>query len=533
MADASYYTKDQQRNRAKPSKFYTHFLYKALIVSIFLVILPLFPSQAPDFINQTLKTRGWEFLHLLFVGIAVSYGLFSRRNEETEKENNNTNLHSSKFDSAQSYVSTFLQVSSVFDDESDSPPRSDGNKVQTWNSQYCRNEPVVVVTEEHPVVDEDRGNLTSSRIAEKPLLLPVRSLKTRVIDENVNERRKDSVGVSGSLSRSGSKRFTSKGGGFGGLDHQELAEKLKDNVVLPSPIPWRSRSGRMEMKESDNPLNSIYSSEESEFNRSSRAQVSRSPATNSTNSSPKLSSSSSLSSPKKLSPATSFSVEAQGKMSPPPPPPPPLPPLSHVIRSSSSMKPTSVAVGDHDFKRSLSSETKDLNRRPTISLTQSVRTTRSNETLVGQWQDRGFNNGITGKAKKMSKEVEPGSDRSPLKTEKPSHGRVPYMPQPSFRKFADEENQEIVESLVMESYEDSETEPEVEEDVIAGNSLVSGAAARTRNEEEAVSGGAGDVGPDVDKKADEFIAKFREQIRLQRIESIKRSSAQISKKNPK
>ena len=34
----------------------------------------------------------------------------------------------------------------------------------------------------------------------------------------------------------------------------------------------------------------------------------------------------------------------------------------------------------------------------------------------------------------------------------------------------------------------------------------------------------GDEGPDVDKKADEFIAKFREQIRLQRIESIKRST---------
>ncbi|KAJ4881110.1 hydroxyproline-rich glycoprotein family protein [Raphanus sativus] len=33
---------------------------------------------------------------------------------------------------------------------------------------------------------------------------------------------------------------------------------------------------------------------------------------------------------------------------------------------------------------------------------------------------------------------------------------------------------------------------------------------------------------DVDKKADEFIAKFREQIRLQRIESIKRSAYKIS-----
>ncbi|CAM8991966.1 unnamed protein product [Rhodiola kirilowii] len=39
-----------------------------------------------------------------------------------------------------------------------------------------------------------------------------------------------------------------------------------------------------------------------------------------------------------------------------------------------------------------------------------------------------------------------------------------------------------------------------------------------------------DFGPDVDKKADEFIAKFREQIRLQRIESIKRSTYQATRK---
>ncbi|KAF2586578.1 hypothetical protein F2Q70_00035326 [Brassica cretica] len=38
---------------------------------------------------------------------------------------------------------------------------------------------------------------------------------------------------------------------------------------------------------------------------------------------------------------------------------------------------------------------------------------------------------------------------------------------------------------------------------------------------------------DVDKKADEFIAKFREQIRLQRIESIKRSTNKISANSSK
>ncbi|GMH22782.1 hypothetical protein Nepgr_024625 [Nepenthes gracilis] len=45
--------------------------------------------------------------------------------------------------------------------------------------------------------------------------------------------------------------------------------------------------------------------------------------------------------------------------------------------------------------------------------------------------------------------------------------------------------------------------------------------------EEVGCNGAIDGAPDVDKKADEFIAKFREQIRLQRIESIKRSTKQL------
>lgn len=38
---------------------------------------------------------------------------------------------------------------------------------------------------------------------------------------------------------------------------------------------------------------------------------------------------------------------------------------------------------------------------------------------------------------------------------------------------------------------------------------------------------------EVDKKADEFIAKFREQIRLQRIASIKKSTGQRSARNSK
>ncbi|XP_065857614.1 uncharacterized protein [Euphorbia lathyris] len=466
MADAKFH----HQNKPDTIKFYSRFLYKALVVTIFLVLLPIFPSQAPEFITQTLNTRGWEFLHLIFVGIAVSYGLFSRRNDESEKDNS-----PSKLDNAQSYVSRFLQVSSVFDDEVDGPglSRCDGvSTVQTWNNQYYRNEPVVVVADQN--LDQQQKS-SNSRVGEKPLLLPVRSLKSRVFDADARE---ESFGVSNS--NLGSKRFSSN-----------LEENLKNNVVLPSPIPWRSRSGRIEFKETKQeqpnspPLYSQPSSsiEESEFNRSLKCQTSRVSRSESTTSSPKLSSS-----PNK------FSTETRGKSaedfvrkktiyrSPPPPPPPPPPPTTppQLIRKSKASKP----IDDEVFTpmRSFTSEPK------------SVRTSRSHE-----------------------------FDQSSVKTEKVNRERVSFMPQATVMEFPKEEKEETVEKLVLESEEDLETEDE-EDDEIERDCVVPVPS----------SGGgscSSDGGPDVDKKADEFIAKFREQIRLQRIESIRRSSGQINRKN--
>ncbi|XP_050226366.1 uncharacterized protein LOC126676246 [Mercurialis annua] len=442
-----------------PTKFYTHFLYKALIVSIFLVILPLFPSQAPEFINHTLNTRGWEFLHLVFVGIAISYGLFSRKNDETDKDYTNSNTHSSKFDNAQSYVSKFLQVSSVFDDDSDSTPlsKSDGSirnsnsssnssSVQTWNNQYYRNDPVVAV------LDQEQRSGVISRIGEKPLLLPVRSLKSRVLDTDGDEIRNES-------SNFGSKRFLkeeamSRNGEFG-LNFQDVEEKKKkDNVVLPSPIPWRSRSGRLEMKE-----NKQETENPSLYNPSPNLSPKPDNRTSSANLSP---------SGKKFSPSSSFSAETQGKSaedhfvrkksfyrSPPPPPPPPPPP-TFVIRNSRSIRPNSTEIeNDHN----------------SLDSSLSIRANKSNEE--------------------------------------------------QFDDMLDNHKASYAEKLVSESDDDlEETEDDFDEDDIARSRFIP-------REKEANSG---DGGPDVDKKADEFIAKFREQIRLQRIESIKLSSGQIKRK---
>ncbi|PON97724.1 hydroxyproline-rich glycoprotein family protein [Trema orientale] len=502
-----------------PTKFSSHFLYKAAVVTLFLIILPLFPSQAPDFINQNLLTRSWELLHLLFVGIAISYGLFSRKNDDTEKENDKSNSNS-KFENAQSYVSRFLQVSSVFDDESlENPSGSDENKVQTWSSQYYRNEPpVVVVAQESSVLDKNGG--TGSRTGERgrPLLLPVRSLKSR-IPEPENGVVSGSV-VSRSDSKTGSRRFSSGSNReFAGLGCDKVEEKLKESVVLPSPIPWRSRSGRLEMKEE---VESGASMAEPEFirveSRAPRPQSSRSGRPNSSSSSPKLSPSPSLSSRKKISESQAKISEDMVKkktlydksFSPPAPPPPPPPPSFYY--KSSSFKPSSGSTSsfpndgislEKELRRSLTttSEPNDLKRSrfDGSSMGKSVRTVRADDNIISH----------EGLALKQNKQV------------------FNELPE-------EEEDEDLVEKMLMES---DEVDSESEDDEIGGRfaqkDVVESPKQSAKNKEEAASSpssnNVGDGGPDVDKKADEFIAKFREQIRLQRIESIKRSSAQMSR----
>ncbi|KAK3014400.1 hypothetical protein RJ639_008828 [Escallonia herrerae] len=525
-----YITKYQQSlapqvplNHANPSKFYTQFLYKAVIVSVFLALVPLFPSQAPEFINQTLHNRSWELIQLVFVGIAVSYGLFSKRNDETEKE------HGSKFDNAQSYVSRLLQVSSVFDDETENPSVSDENKIQTWSSQYYRGEPVVVVAPETSVLDENRG---ASSLVEKPLLLPIRSLKTPVSNPDLAESMNESSCINGSLSRSssksGSKRLSrnstkSRSGEFVGASPPELKEKVEENVVLRSPIPWRSRSGRMEMKEDvDNPpLYSLPPSmENSEFNRlesrSFRSQSSKSSRSNSTSPSPKiLSHSPSLSSELQAkSVEDTVRKKTYHKSSTPPPPPPPPP---SFIRKSPLVKSSLSATYDEgllekELKRSVRSVPKELNGRSDReellnranpetewtrtysngSLTRkSVRTIRPGEPPMGTEKSRSFNEDFLNELEANFKERK---------------GHTPVSPK--------EKKKEIMEEVAVETDEDSESEDydDFEENPV---------------NEEVASNSVSDGGPDVNKKADEFIAKFREQIRLQRIASIRKSTGQL------
>ncbi|KAL5723960.1 hypothetical protein ACHQM5_007288 [Ranunculus cassubicifolius] len=542
-----------ENKKQNPSKFNSHFLYKALSVAIVLVVLPLFPSQAPDFVNQTIFTRSWELLHLLFVGIAVSYGLFSRRNVETEKENQ------LKIDTTQTYMSRILQVSSVFDDEVETPVVSDESNTQTWSSKYLRGNPVVV-EEESPALDQHSATITNIR--SKPLFLPVRSLRSSVSDSDSVESVGESIDSLGSKGGSSGRFDRARTRDFDNLDDLDLEEKLKESVVLPSPIPWRSRSGRLEMKEeacdaNPPPYSLPPSYNEPEFDQREFRPVHRSSQSNSISPSPK-----------KLSPAPSLSPEMRVKnledlgkkkknfhKSSPPPPPPPPPTMSRKSPSSitnsrsmrdellsdkksvnksfkDELKDLSKSDREEFPKRSdfemdyLKSEAKRRSQYEASSLGKSVRTIRGSEPIAEDKKYREADERTNGKAEKKSNEVDrefvdksrrkAGGFNQQFTVPENQNAEISRTtPKPMLPKYHKKEKKRVAQKVILESEEYSSSES----DDIRGNS----------DTEKTASDSFSDSGPDsneVDKKADEFIAKFREQIRLQRIESIKRSSGQ-------
>ncbi|GFS35563.1 hydroxyproline-rich glycoprotein family protein [Actinidia rufa] len=165
---------------------------------------PIRPNPPPEFINQTVLTKLWELLHLLFIGIAVSYGLFGRKKSGTE------------------------------------------NEVET---QSKSGEPMVFVSRENCVL-EDLGK-PKSVMDHKPLSLPIRSLRSKTTDRDAPEsvKRNESTSDSDKI----------KNGKFRGLIPINLEEKFKETVSIPSPVPWGSKSRRMEVRENMNSTSKSHS----------------------------------------------------------------------------------------------------------------------------------------------------------------------------------------------------------------------------------------------------------------------------------
>ncbi|KAI4354720.1 hypothetical protein L6164_003566 [Bauhinia variegata] len=290
MADSSPFTESHftfselsSPNRRKPIKqgrCFPNVLFKSIFVAIFIIVLPLFPSQAPEFINQTIFTKFWELFHLLFVGIAVAYGLFSRRNVgsdiETHPSVDNTPEYVSKFfpvstnfgdgyeNSCGSYEKTMMHCwnSQYFEGESGVVPAArdeqyqpqlpisggsfrdsfeyDGaNVVQAWNSEYYHSEPVVVVAQPYYTVD-GCGEI----VGYKPLGLPVRSLRSTAVELDSPRYANESDSSSGSKgpSKTANREFDD-------LGPSNMEQQFSNHARLSSPIPWNSRSRRVESEE--------------------------------------------------------------------------------------------------------------------------------------------------------------------------------------------------------------------------------------------------------------------------------------------
>ncbi|KAL7122944.1 hypothetical protein ACP275_01G076000 [Erythranthe tilingii] len=244
-----------------PSKSHSNSLCKTLIVLVVLLAIPLFPSQAPDFISQSIFTEFWEIAHLVFVGIAVSYGVFARKTASEKSVKNSTN------DDSDSYLSGISHLSSVFEDgfenicvvaderdsiqrttdqillgeqrsvvklgtEIRSSDRNGENVNREWRSQYVKGESLVVVS---------NGKYFLGGSSDfKPLNLPVRSLRNdNPRPRNIPESSREN-GVKGD---GGAAKVIK----IRGVVPTNLQKKLDEAAAAgPSFIPWRSRSLSME-----------------------------------------------------------------------------------------------------------------------------------------------------------------------------------------------------------------------------------------------------------------------------------------------
>ncbi|PIN20683.1 hypothetical protein CDL12_06619 [Handroanthus impetiginosus] len=550
--------------RKIPSKSHSNSLCKTLIIVLLLLVIPLFPSEAPDFISQSIFTEFWEIIHLLFIGIAVSYGLFSRRTDGMV-------LNSRNNDDSQAYLSGISHLSSIFEDGLENLSGLDDeqymmktrsfvhgtenicevnseNVKQTWCSQYVKGESLVVVSNGKYFL----GGSSDS----KPLNLPVRSLRSRIVDNDkpeVDDRHKFSPKIEDKnndvrnlRSRTVDNdrpefddrhRFSPKiedknndvrnlrsrtvdndrpefknGLEFSPKIEEKIHKNSDDVKVVKirgvratnlekkfeeasgfSPLPWRSRSGRMqkgeEMSNLKPPLHSRpHSVGEFEFeNLKSRTFFGSKFC-----SSPELASS-------KVENSESTRLFSVSR--------PKIAPLDAETSISGPFEydlKKSFNHGDEDIARkgkraieSLNSDTKSSSLAKVISRAKSVRTIKPRLYLMDSKSEANL------LAKRESGEE---SENPPLNHQNQELDSIfpKPKPKPNLIDFNGGAKEDIDDQNVTVSEEDNESglynSSDEEDDV------------RTNVENDAELEGS-----EVDRKAGEFIAKFREQIRLQKI----------------
>ncbi|XP_050385313.1 uncharacterized protein LOC126801878 [Argentina anserina] len=570
-----------QTNPISQGTSYLQFLFKALFFVILVVVLPMFPSQPPEFVSDTIFDKFWELIHLLFIGIAVSYGLFSRRNVEMGVENysNVENLESympRMFDGCENpcgsgekrVVESWKSQNFVGDNKSSvyfdaqCKPRllnydngienpygfKNKNVAQAWNSQYFQGESMVFVAQPDYVVDEFVK--PKSVFDDKPLGLPIRSLKSKVRNQDKSDFVKESESSFGSNVAASGRSDWNRNRNYGDLAPINLLEKFNQAMASPSPILQRSSSRKMERGKRVGsatrpshfrPLSVDEAQFESLKARSFRSTLSFSSDTaSSKSSSPEKEYSSLNSSTSEVLNSETVHLGKRKKSSRASSPSGlPLEPTpmndkvsitgwhsrghsigavyGEVLKKSSdnylkkelSGSPSARDQCDSGKKEgmgSFNSEKKPASLSKSSSRGKSVRTIRGSRLTT---HDKVENN------LKMF-----DSDEA-MRKEKMQNGGVNKqcnMPKPASPKYQKEQMQDFFDYVDVRSEEESESESENFE-VSLEERVEAAAAAAFCNSVNVVAG----ADSEVDKKAGEFIAKFRQQIRLQKVASIDRS----------
>ncbi|KAG6432307.1 hypothetical protein SASPL_103882 [Salvia splendens] len=492
-----------------PSKSDSNALFKSLIIVFLLLAIPLFPSQAPAFIPPPVFAGFWEIIHLLFIGITVSYGLFARRASQFVPDK-------SADARTDAYLSGISHITSIFDHgyENDMLPdnyancgdyqllgsdecvvvpsgakirslvrdgEDEGGGDQAWHSRYTKGESLVVVSNAKCFV----GGSSDF----KPLNLPIRSLRSRAMDSTDRDSDKQEFKKGNEFSCN---KYEAKGNDDSN-DDDDATAVVKIRGVVPvnldkrfeevagrstSPIPWCSRSGRVEDEDdvSKLPVHSRpHSVGEFEFEH----LKSRRPLRDSIDSDP-------------------FSNSASSDM-------------DSVGDLENSLESSSVEEEVRKGKQAIESLESDVKSSPLSKVparAKSVRTIKPKRYDVNQKEhcpNRG--EGRVGRRFIKSEAVNSlikGREELeiPPDHQNQEYGRIFSMPKPkpTLPEVQSEEKHDVDELSSTKSVDGEigfdktsakdETRPSIDTD--------------------------GELGSEVDRKADEFIAKFREQIRRQK-----------------
>ncbi|OEL28459.1 hypothetical protein BAE44_0010520 [Dichanthelium oligosanthes] len=482
------------------------FPFRVAVLVLCVALLPLLPA-APEAggagaAGQAFLAKACELLHLLFVGIAVSYGLFSRKNSADDgrtgvaaaaAKDAAAGPEPAKADARYAWR-MFRDSIAPFDDDDeeelpDSPLPGGGGreKMRSWSALHRPEDPVVVVS--------NGGGERSGHAVDRqaPLSLPVRTLKPQ-------SARDASAG--GGETPHARPRRGSQDSATGGI---------RDETVLPSPIPWRSRSGRLDAGRPASPSPSPSPktlSPSSSLSRETLAKASEEYYA------------------KRRSPYRSSSIS-----SPPPAPPPPPPPfLVHgyhpaTERRTAAAKSFKEELQDNSkrgpeedhyspntsiFSTSAYSSSNSSTPKPrnsfdgggsssSASVGKSVRTIRTRDPAAA----------FQGQSQELSDDADDGRDTLGVQGLEESYDRA-YQSIPRFQ-YERSVSDPILGGVAVSS---DDTESSDDDDVGAYSTRTNSPRESTPEVDE----------NEVDKKAEEFIARFREQIRRQRIESIKKSA---------